>query len=108
MTTPAAYVQGNNSRALLIYDEVRGDLVDLRFYCPDCWERDEGRDAEGNDALPLPGYSFSPDYDTCCADCGEPIHIARLPDNGRHCFGNPTKADCVGKGYCRRDMACND
>ena len=45
-------------------------------------------------------------------DCGGVIATISptdgLPDNERFCMGNPTKADCIDVGYCRREIACND
>lgn len=34
---PPAFVNGNQSSAVAVFDEdERGDLIDIRFYCLDC------------------------------------------------------------------------
>ena len=71
MTSPA-YVQGNERQAIAVFiEDRRGDLVDIEFYCrfDQC-----GEGIDLSDCLPYPAYDFSPDYDTCCNECGQLIN----------------------------------
>ena len=67
----AALVNGNQTRAQATFiEDSHGDLVDIEFYCIDC------RDFFYEEALLWPAYDFSPDYDTCCSNCGITINQA--------------------------------
>lgn len=75
MTEPAI-VHGNERTAIAVFrEDERGNLVDIDFYCYTANDCADFR-TETQSALRWPAYSFSPDYDTCCSDCGAIIQRA--------------------------------
>ena len=73
MATEPAQVNGNCASGFAVFqEEANGDLVDIVFYCLDC--------AEDRDILGLwwPGFDWSPDYDSCCDDCGKLINAGSI------------------------------
>lgn len=77
-----ARVQGSETSAIAFFvTDQRGDLVDVEFVCADCQ-----RVAESIVALPWPAFEFSPDYDTCCRECGAIVNRRSWQDTVSQAF----------------------